>query len=712
MSRFTSRSAGSFVAALLWFAAGSAAAQSPVVAPPTPVPAAAPTGGAGLFVGVNEFTDPSGKVGNLRFAVNDAVEQCHLFCLELRLLPPKNCTLALSGEPEGETATAHLAALKAAGVTVVEARKAPLFDALSATCAKATADTDLLIVACSSHGFADGETAYLMPQDGRFEFLDDTAVRLSSVESRVRRSSAGHRLLLVDACQNRVSGTKSVTGAVAAMSPAFAAAMSEPTGQVKIASCDVGQFSLELPSLKQGVFTAALLEALRGGAADTDGDGLIRLNEFEPAMTARVAGYLADYNRNLPEEQRVQQSPTFHGPAVARKLPLAVPATDADILAVRLAKRIGRHGYTAELHERVSAALMKGALEPDLQREAERFAELGGRFFAVIADRELPTVARTPLPTRPRTHIPPPRVLRGHTREIWDIAITPKTGEAISVAFDGSLRIWNLATGKCTDSFQHPGSEYLKTVTILPNGSDFIVGGSGDLTVWSLRSQRLVRTIQGHKGSVYSIELSKDGRLALSGGRDGKIHVWDISAGKSLRTFKSDAWEEANTGGQPRIIAKVAVTPNGKRAVSSLWGPGTLKLWDVATGTCLQTMEGHESDVPALAITPDGRKLVSGSNDETLKIWDLQSGRCVQTLVGHQGCIFTVIVTPDGRWIVSGSDDNTLKVWDLMTGVCVRTLRGHTDRVKTLAVTPDGQRIISGSYDATLRVWDVFEPVK
>ncbi|MFH5806923.1 hypothetical protein, partial [Alienimonas sp. DA493] len=109
----------------------TASAQQVLLAPPRPVHDAAPAGSAGLFVGVNEFTDPSGKVGDLRFAVNDAVELAHLFALELRLIPAENCTLALSGEPEGDAATTRLAALRAAGAKVAPANAVPIFDALA-----------------------------------------------------------------------------------------------------------------------------------------------------------------------------------------------------------------------------------------------------------------------------------------------------------------------------------------------------------------------------------------------------------------------------------------------------------------------------------------------------------------------------------------------------------------------------------------------------
>ena len=67
-------------------------------------------------------------------------------------------------------------------------------------------------------------------------------------------------------------------------------------------------------------------------------------------------------------------------------------------------------------------------------------------------------------------------------------------------------------------------------------------------------------------------------------------------------------------------------------------------------------------------MSPDGRRIVSGSCDRTVAVWDLETGTRLHTLAGHQGAVYSVAVSPDGRRIVSGSDDSTVAVWDLATG--------------------------------------------
>jgi len=123
----------------------------------------------------------------------------------------------------------------------------------------------------------------------------------------------------------------------------------------------------------------------------------------------------------------------------------------------------------------------------------------------------------------------------------------------------------------------------------------------------------------------------------------------------------------------------------------------------------LATLEGHTGVVYAVAVSPDGRWVVSGSADETLRIWDPESGACVRTLQGHTGPVYAVAVLPDGRRVVSGGGDEagkTVRIWDPGSGECVRTLQGIYE-VTAVAVSPDGRWVVSGgSADKTVRIWD------
>jgi WD40 repeat protein/nucleoside phosphorylase len=158
--------------------------------------------------------------------------------------------------------------------------------------------------------------------------------------------------------------------------------------------------------------------------------------------------------------------------------------------------------------------------------------------------------------------------------------------------------------------------------------------------------------------------------------------------------------------GHAFMVAGCAVSPDGLRVVSAS-DDRTLKVWDLDSGRELASLRGHTNSVSSCVVTPDGRRVVSASRDHTLKVWDLDSNRLLASLRGHTAGVDACAVTPDGRRVVSASHDRTLKVWDLDSGRQLASLQGHTSAVTGCAVTPDGRRVVSASHDHTLKVWDL-----
>jgi len=157
--------------------------------------------------------------------------------------------------------------------------------------------------------------------------------------------------------------------------------------------------------------------------------------------------------------------------------------------------------------------------------------------------------------------------------------------------------------------------------------------------------------------------------------------------------------------GHSHYVSSVAVSPDGKRVVSGSWDK-LLKIWDVETGAEVRTLTGHLGWVTSVTFSPDGKRIVSGSWDKTVKIWDAETGAEVCTLSGFSTKVTSVAFSPDGTRIVCGSVECILKIWDAATGAEVCTLAGHSSAVISVSFSPDGKRVVSGSLDKLVKIWN------
>ena len=149
--------------------------------------------------------------------------------------------------------------------------------------------------------------------------------------------------------------------------------------------------------------------------------------------------------------------------------------------------------------------------------------------------------------------------------------------------------------------------------------------------------------------------------------------------------------------GHPSGVNALAVSPDGNRILSGS-GDKTLKLWDIATGREIRTFLGHKGGVKATAFSPDGRQAVSGGWDHDIRIWDVATGKEIKTFPGDS-IIHSVAVSPDGKYILSGNDDNTVRLWQVSLSRSIRTFVGHKGGVNAVAFSPDGKYVLSGSGD-------------
>lgn len=312
----------------------------------TPLGQLAPSGNAGMFVGVNEFTHDAG-LSKLEYAVHDAVETAYLFAVELKLIRPDHCYLLLSGKTNNQVVQQHLDELTRQGAKIGKADRTEILRQFIAVSRLANKESDLLVCSFSSHGFEGTGDGYVMPADGFRDLLAETAVPLKSIELNMEKSRAGHRLLLVDACQERVAARGTEAGDPAGL--ALISALQVPSGQAKLASCSAGEFSYEnslLGGVGHGVFTWAFLEALRGGAI-ADERQLVRLGSVADYVAVRVSDW-------TKENRRKKQTPFLKSPVETRNLPLAEKADDLTTLIASLKRQPASGGFTVSLRDELA----------------------------------------------------------------------------------------------------------------------------------------------------------------------------------------------------------------------------------------------------------------------------------------------------------------------------------------------------------------------
>jgi formylglycine-generating enzyme required for sulfatase activity/uncharacterized caspase-like protein len=362
-----------------------------------PVRNAYGSGSAGLFVGINEFSDR--RLNGLQFAVNDAVGMAHLFVEELQLIPAENCVLAVAGEPTAE-ASGMYAALKQSGVRIVGADRTALLDELARVCGYGQSTRDLLVLGFSSHGFDDPREVYLMPSNGRIgDELKLTGFPLSHVRTKMGGSRSGKKVLFLDACRSTPERNKSGSKPATA---AFDEALDQFKAEAVLTSCSKGQVSWEDETHHHGLFTWQLLCALRGDAKANE-QGFITLGS--------AAEYCAkETDRRARREFNLSQSPAIYDVSLlSLNLPLAIrrQAGDWTSRALGLAKRLSEDDKLAAGVRRSAAQLLAGS-EDDAQ--GQRMVKTSEQYLEGSIDEFTYTsvVSAMTRPSNPLAVKPPP----------------------------------------------------------------------------------------------------------------------------------------------------------------------------------------------------------------------------------------------------------------------------------------------------------------
>ena len=243
-------------------------------------------------------------------------------------------------------------------------------------------------------------------------------------------------------------------------------------------------------------------------------------------------------------------------------------------------------------------------------------------------------------------------------------------------------------------------------------GAPIAVGGNAWGIMFSKDSKKLIVTTANGLVQCYSVEdgmqlhetidvhatiqpaeISSDGTFFVTGSTDGIVRIF------ALDTFT--LMHEMKHGSE---INAVAISPNGREVVSA-GEDHVLRVWDVETGVQLRELTGHTNEVMMVTYSPDGEQLLTASLDFTARIWNAKNGSLVHKL-SHQGEVLDIAITPDGSWIATGSRDRTAVIWNAKNGKPIINGLLHAQGVRNVQFSPDGTQLLTSSFDG-LRLWDV-----
>ncbi|OGE55431.1 hypothetical protein PENARI_c004G07139 [Penicillium arizonense] len=261
-----------------------------------------------------------------------------------------------------------------------------------------------------------------------------------------------------------------------------------------------------------------------------------------------------------------------------------------------------------------------------------------------------------------------------------------------------------------------------------------LASGSEDTTIkiWDWELGELERTIKGHTRAVLDVDYGgpRGGTLLASCSSDLTIKLWDpADEYKNIRTLPG---HDHSVSAVRFIPSGAAGSPMSGNLLVSASRDHTLRIWDVTTGYCLKTLQGHASWVRDVAPSPDGRFLFSAGDDQVPRLWDVSSGETKSTFLGHEHVIECVAFAPptsyphlaplagqkkppaassSAEFVATGSRDKSIRLWDAR-GNLIKTLVGHDNWVRALVFHPGGKYLLSVSDDKTLRCWDLTQECK
>jgi len=314
--------------------------------------------------------------------------------------------------------------------------------------------------------------------------------------------------------------------------------------------------------------------------------------------------------------------------------------------------------------------------------------------------------------------------IEGHRGSIQAIATSPDEKSVITGSADGTLRLWETATGRPTGLLSTGPRDWgaITAVAVHPDGETVAAGGEKQrLVVWRRTTDGFRCTRWNPGTNVRALVYARDGRTLIAGGDDGVIRVHEADTGKVV----------ARLVGHRGAVWSLALAPDGCTLASGAWDE-TVRLWRLDTGKAVATLDAHTGDVMSVAFHPEGKVLASAGYDFTIRLWDVQSRRLLRTIPnGPKPPDFPfpylttrdwdrrrsrkssprVVFSPDGKLLAASAWDPFVRIFDPATGERRAAFFVHQWGVHALAFLRGGRELATGSLGGTLAKWNL-EPVR
>jgi WD40 repeat protein len=294
----------------------------------------------------------------------------------------------------------------------------------------------------------------------------------------------------------------------------------------------------------------------------------------------------------------------------------------------------------------------------------------------------------------------PIETMRVHKKKVCAVAFFKDGQRIVTSSKDKTLQIWDVETRALAGDPFEGHSDRVCSVAVSPDDRRFASGGgTGAIIIWDVDKKQMLFKLKKHKNLVSSVCFSTDGKRLASGSLDKKVIIWDVKTGAVLSTLQS---------GRGAVFC-VAFSPDGLRLASG--EQGTVRVWttnNVGTELLFDIDFAHQGWVKSVVWTPDGKQLISASQDQTIKFWNSSKGTPIgQPCTGHTHDINSLAISSDASFIVTVSFDKTVRLWNTESHKQIGQRLKHTTCVSSIAISPNGELLVIGDYDGNLQLWSI-----